>query len=224
MSCRLIKGTGAVEAQSLSWNEKGQTLTADSAPRQLSSGAPAKLYAEPAAQVELPSNTALREVEQRLAEAYQRGLREGEAAATQRMAQQTSAKVDQLSRSIEQLALHRGKIQREAEPELVRLSLAIARRILRRELSVDPESLLGLVKAGLNKVESSEVHRVRVHPEHASILAGLLEGAARRVEIASDPGLPVGAVIFETTRGSLDMGLDTQLKEIERGFADIYPQ
>ena len=43
-------------------------------------------------------------------------------------------------------------------------------------------------------------------------------------EIASDPGLPVGAVIFETTRGSLDMGLETQLKEIERGFADIYPQ
>jgi len=224
MSCRLIKGAGAVEAQSLSWNEKGQTLPADSAPRQLSSGAPAKLYAEPAAQVELPSNTALREVEQRLAEAYQRGLREGETAATQRMSQQLSAKIDQLARSIEQLALHRGKIQREAEPELVRLSLSIARRILRRELTVDPESLLGLIKAGLNKVESSEVHRVRVHPEHASILAGLLEGAARRVEIASDPGLPVGAVIFETTRGSLDMGLDTQLKEIERGFADIYPQ
>jgi flagellar assembly protein FliH len=221
MSCRLIKGAGAVEAQALSWNEKGQTLPADSATR---SGPPAKLYADPASQVELPSNAASREVEQRLAEAYQRGLREGETGATQRMAQQVSAKIDQLSRSIEQLALHRGKIQREAEPELVRLSLAIARRILRRELSVDPESLLGLVKAGLDKVESSEVHRVRVHPEHASILAGLLEGAARRVEIASDPGLPVGAVIFETTRGSLDVGLETQLKEIERGFADIYPQ
>src|SRR5437762_7559350 len=188
MSCRLIKGTGAVEAQSLSWNEKGPTLPADSAPRQLSSGAPAKLYAEPAAQVELPSNTALREVEQRLAEAYQRGLREGETGSTQRMSQQLSAKIDQLGRSIEQLALHRGKIQREAEPELVRLSLSIARRILRRELSVDPESLLGILKVGLGKVESAELHRVRIHPEHASILAGLLEGAARRVEMAADPG------------------------------------
>src|SRR5258708_37357617 len=187
MSCRLIKGAGAVEAQSLSWNEKGQTLPADSAPRQLSSGAPAKLYAEPAAQVELPSNTALREVEQRLAEAYQRGLREGETAATQRMAQQLSAKIDQLGRAIEQLALHRGKIQREAEPELVRLSLAIARRILRRELTIDPDALLGLLKAGLEKIEASEAHRVRVHPEHAAALTRLLDCAARPVAASADP-------------------------------------
>src|SRR5258708_1472155 len=114
MSCRLIKGTGAVEAQSLSWNEKGQTLPAVSEPRQSRSGPPARLYPDPAPQVEVPSNAASIEVERRLAEAYQRGLRDGEAGATQRMAQQLSAKIDQLGRSIEQLALHRGKIQREA--------------------------------------------------------------------------------------------------------------
>jgi flagellar assembly protein FliH len=167
---------------------------------------------------------AQREVDQKIAESYQNGVRDGDSAATQRMGGQVKAKIDQLSRSIEQLALHRGKVQREAEPELVRLSLAIARRIMRRELSVDPESLLGLVKAGLERIESADVHRVRVHPEHASILAGLLEGAARSVEIAPDPGLPVGAVIFETSRGSLDVGLETQLKEIERGFVDLYPR
>jgi flagellar biosynthesis/type III secretory pathway protein FliH len=31
-------------------------------------------------------------------------------------------------------------------------------------------------------------------------------------------------VIFETTRGAIDVGLETQLKEIERGFADFYPR
>jgi len=86
-------------------------------------------------------------------------LREGDAAATQGMAQQVSAKIEQLSRSIEQLALHRGKIQREAEPELVRLSMAIARRILRRELSVDPDSLHGLIKVGLEKIEASVIRQ-----------------------------------------------------------------
>jgi flagellar assembly protein FliH len=166
----------------------------------------------------------IREAEQKIAEAYERGQREGEAAAVRRMGEQLQGKIEHLSRSIEQLALHRGKIQREAEPELVRLAMAVARRILRRELSVDPEALLGIVKAGLERIESAEIHRVRVHPEQARALAALLEGAARRVEIAADAGLPVGAVIFETSRGSLDTGLETQLKEIERGFADIYPQ
>ena len=95
---------------------------------------------------------------------------------------------------------------------------------MRRELTVDPESLLGLLKAGLEKIEASELRRVRVHPEHAPVLARLLEGSAREVQLAADPALPVGAVIFETSRGSLDAGLETQLKEIERGFADLYPK
>ncbi len=214
MSCRLVNGEKALEAQVLLWNTNGPAL-----PRLAPDSPPVSLYADTAPQPDAPSA----DMEQRVSDAYQRGLREGDNAASQRMAQQMAAKIELLGRSIEQLALHRGKIHREAEPELVRLSLAVARRILRRELTVDPDSLRGIIKAGLEKVESSEVHRVRVHPEYASVLAGLLEGAARRVEIAADPGLAPGAVIFETTRGSLDMGLETQLTEIERGFADIYP-
>src|SRR5260370_41720756 len=189
MSCRLVKDEKRDEAQPFHWRQAGDKEPAE--PHHA-----VRLYSDPGERNEQPAGIALREAEQKVAEAYENGVRDGESAATQRMAGQVKAKVEQLSRSIEQIALHRGKVQREAEPELVRLSLGIARRILRRELSVDPESLLGLVKAGLERIESADVHRVRVHPEHASILAGLLEGAARRAEIASDPGLPVGAVIF----------------------------
>src|SRR5712692_1553772 len=217
MSCRLVKDEKRDEAQPFNWRQAGDKEPAGPQPA-------ARLYSDPAERQEQPAAIALREAEQKIAEAYQNGMRDGDSAATQRMAGQAKAKVEQLSRSIEQLALHRGKVQREAEPELVRLSLAIARRILRRELTVDPESLLGLLKAGLEKVESSEVHRVRVHPEHASLLTKLLEGSARAVAISADPGLPVGGVVFETSRGSLDAGLETQLREIERGFADIYPR
>jgi flagellar assembly protein FliH len=224
MWCRLLTGEKTNQAQAIQWQQAGSAPGPAGMP--IASAEPTRaLYSDtgPEARVEQAAS-ALREAEQRIAEAYQRGLREGEAAATQRMTEQVRIKVEQLGRSIEQLALHRAKIQREAEPELVRLSLAIARRILRRELTVDPEALLGLLKAGLEKIESSETHRVRVHPEHASILAGLLQGAARPVEIAADPGLPVGAVIFETSRGAIDVGLETQLREIERGFVDLYPR
>jgi len=215
MWCRLITGESTAVAQTISWQRAGASA-ASPAP-----GRAPNLYTSGAEQF---SDSHPQQVEQRVADAYRSGLKDGEAAATQKMAEQMRTRVEQLSRSIEQLALHRTKIQREAEPELVRLSLAIARRILRRELTIDPESLLGLLKAGLEKVESSELHRVRVHPEHASILTKLLEGSARAVAISPDPALPVGGVIFETTRGSLDTGLETQLREIERGFADIYPR
>ena len=211
MWCRLIAAEEGGQAQAISWPRVGEA--APPTP----SRPPGNLYTDPGAG---PGYSTAAPEERSAAEAYQRGVKDGEAAASE----QVRGKVEQLARSIEQLALHRAKIQREAEPELVKLSLAIARRILRRELSVDPESLLGLLKAGLEKIESSETHRVRVHPEHAKVLAKLLAGAARPVDIVADPGLAVGAVIFETSRGSLDAGLETQLKEIERGFADIYPR
>jgi flagellar assembly protein FliH len=220
MWCRLLTDGKTEEAQAIQWRQAGTPPGPESEP----SAAPRQLYSEPPLVAGNPTEAALRDMERRVAEAHQRGLQEGEAAAAQHMAAQLNAKIEQLGRSIEQLALHRTKIQREAEPELVRLALAIARRILRRELTVDPESLLGLLKVGLEKIESADLHRIRVNPEHASILRKQLEGAARPVEVTAEPGLPVGSVIFETSRGSLDNGLETQLKEIERGFADLYPR
>jgi flagellar assembly protein FliH len=216
MWCRLITGEKAAEAQPIAWPQAGAGPG-----HNLSAEAPRKLYSDPGS---AESRQTSDEGEQRVREAHQRGFREGETAAMQKMAEQVKVKIENLGRSIEQLALHRAKIQREAEPELVRLSMAIARRIMRRELTVDPESLLGLLKAGLEKIESAEAHRVRVNPEHASTVAALLEGSARPIEVASEPGLPVGSVIFETSRGSIDVGMETQLKEIERGFADLYPR
>ena len=217
MSCRLIKDEKGAGVQPLTWRQAGTKEPSGH-------HKPVRLYTDNHDRPDPHAAADLRDLDQKLEEAYQRGLQEGDSKASQRMEEQVTARLEQLGRAIEQLALHRGKVQREAEPELVRLALAIARRILRRELSVDPESLLGLVKAGLERIESADVHRVRVHPEHASVLARLLEGAARSVEIVADPGLPVGAVIFETSRGSLDTGLETQLKEIERGFVDLYPR
>ena len=40
------------------------------------------------------------------------------------------------------------------------------------------------------------------------------------IQIVVDPGLQLGDVIFETAQGDLDASIDTQLREIERGFAD----
>jgi flagellar assembly protein FliH len=216
MWCRVITAEKPGDAQPIVWRQAG-TSPGHSGPAE----APRKLYLDPGSD---ETRQMSEEGEQRVREAHQRGFRDGDASATHKMAEQVRIKVEQLGRSIEQLALHRAKIQREAEPELVRLALAIARRIMRRELTVDPDSLLGLLKAGLEKIESAEAHRVRVNPEHASTVAALLEGSARPIEVTAEPGLPVGAVIFETSRGSIDVGMETQLKEIERGFADFYPR
>ena len=162
------------------------------------------------------------QVDQRLREAHAAGVREGEAAGKSRAAAEFQPVIERLARSIEETAGLRARLRREAEADLLRLALAIARRILRRELAIDPDALHGLVLAALDKLQSQEICRVRVHPAQASLVSACLGQvrSASPVQVIADPSAEPGAVILETDRGNLDASLESQLKEIERGLAD----
>lgn len=169
-------------------------------------------------------NAALeREIALRVAEANRRGFAEGEAQARQAAAAQFQAAIEGLARSATEIAGLRPRIHREAEADLVRLAVAVARRVLRRELTVDPEALLGLVKAALDKLDLRELNRIRTHPAAAPLLERMLgaAGLPARVEVLADASLEPGAAIFETIRGTLDSSVETQLVEIERGLTDL---
>jgi flagellar assembly protein FliH len=162
------------------------------------------------------------EVERRVHEAHAAGLREGEAAGRNRAAADLQPVLERLSRSIEEISSMRARLRREAEQDLIRLALAVARRILRRELAVDPDAIHGLVLAALEKLQGQEVSRVRVHPAHAAQVSAYLRQAVTPspVEVIPDPSREPGAVIFETQRGNLDASVESQLREIERGLGD----
>lgn len=160
--------------------------------------------------------------EQRLRDAHAAGFREGEASGRSRAAAELQPVMERLSRTIQEIAGFRARMRREAEGDLLRLATAIARRILRREIAVDPEAMHGLVLGALEKLQSQEIARVRVHPAHAGIVSECLRQAvaASPVEVIPDPSREPGTVIFETARGNLDASVESQLREIERGLAD----
>jgi flagellar assembly protein FliH len=226
MSCKILP-PGAGTGEAIEWRSVPPPSPAPRAQNLYAPPAPAPGAASvPRGQLEaLEQRIAVlqQEAEQRAAESYRRGVSEGEAAAARRAEEQMKSKVEQLGRAIEHLAGFRARIRRETEPEMVRLSVAIARRILRRELTVDPHALTGLLKAALEKIDAAEVHRVRIHPQYTAVVRNLLAGAASRIEISGDETVDPGTVVMETARGAIDASVETQLSEIERGFADLYP-
>jgi len=162
------------------------------------------------------------QAEQRVREARAAGLREGEAAGKKRAAAELEPVLERLARSIEEMAGLRGQMRREVEADMLRLALEIARRVLRREMAVDPDAMRGVVLAALEKMQGQDVSRVRVHPSHAPLVAELLRkgGSAQSVEVIADASREPGTAIFETERGNLDASVDAQLREIERGLTD----
>jgi flagellar assembly protein FliH len=182
---------------------------------------PAPASVQPAAPVEDPGRIQ-REWEQRVAEARAAGARAGEAAGRSRAMAELQGVLERLARTIDELAGWRSRLRREAEADTVKLAIAISRRVIRRELAVDPEVLHGLVLAALEKLQSQEICRVRVHPSHVAEVAALLRKSASggAIEVVPDGSRDPGAVVFETERGNLDASVESQLGEIERGLAD----
>jgi flagellar assembly protein FliH len=162
-------------------------------------------------------------IEEKIRAAHQQGIQEGQAAVRQEMGGQLEAMNARMARAIEEMSGMRQRFRHEAEEDVVALALAIARRILHRELTMAPDALLGLVKAALEKIEAREVHRVRIRPEDAPMVKEFLQkmGLPQKVEVISDPGLERGAAILDSSRGALDASVETQLAEIERGLADL---
>jgi flagellar assembly protein FliH len=109
----------------------------------------------------------------------------------------------------------------QLEQEAVRLALAIAARILRREAQTDPLLLMGAVRVALGQLSNSTAVRLRVPGEDQAMWEEslmLMPGLAIRPKVIGDATMELGECRMETEIGSADLGLWAQLKTIEKGF------
>jgi flagellar assembly protein FliH len=168
----------------------------------------------------------IQELEAELPRRHEMGRKEGRAEGEKAGMASGTATVqpvlERMTASIAELASYRARFRRDSEPELLKLALAVARKILRRELTVDPHSLLGILKAALETINQAEVLCVRVAPDDAAQISGKLAGLGLpdAVEVVADRTLERGSVVLDTRRGQIDASIQTQLAEIENGFAD----
>jgi flagellar assembly protein FliH len=220
MPTKVLSGAATAPAEPVVWR---QVSTDDAG----ADPAAHKDFAEPSSKGEVEVLQArLAQIERdapiREQQAYSTGYHKGELAGLEQAKAVLDPVADQLARTAADLAQTRRKLRREAEDDVVKLSLAIARRILHRELSIDPDAILGVVKAALHQLEGREIDRLRVSPEDAEVVRRHLEsaGAPQRFEIAPDARLGRGCAVFETARGNMDASIDTQLEEIQRGLVD----
>jgi flagellar assembly protein FliH len=214
MSSKLLPLSDAHRGSPICWREMGspQAMAALDAVHSPEAG---RAAAEREAELE-------RRWRQEVDRARTDGYREGEAAGRERAGAEMRPITEQVARSLEELALLRPRLRQQAEGDMLRLAMAIAQRVLRRELAVDPEALRGLAMAALEKLGAQEIHRVRVHASMVDEVRALLASAPgrARVEVIPDPAGEPGTIVFETERGNLDASIETQLQEIERGLAD----
>ena len=108
------------------------------------------------------------------------------------------------------------------EGQVIKLSLAIAARVLHREARIDPLLLSAAVRVALEKVAEESETRLRVPvSDVAQWQAEFDAGGTHNVKLIGQEGMARGECVLETSVGTVELGIEAQLGEIERGFYDL---
>jgi flagellar assembly protein FliH len=135
-----------------------------------------------------------------------------------------ATKHTEISSLLEQSARERARYFAAVEQEVVKLSLAIAARILHREVKMDPLLLAGAVRVALEKIQGDGEPILRIPARHFEEWKTLFSGSTQAINIIPDEHLEDGTCLLETPVGSVNFGIEVQLAEIERGFFDLLQQ
>jgi flagellar biosynthesis/type III secretory pathway protein FliH len=113
------------------------------------------------------------------------------------------------------------KVLREAEPEIVRMVMEIAEKVIGRELKKG--AVVDVVKKAVAQAVGQKI-AVRVHPSDASVLkekeAELMEvlDQTQSIVVKEDETVPPGGCLVESELGTVDARLETQLKGIRKAL------
>jgi flagellar assembly protein FliH len=174
-------------------------------------------------ELELRLAQAEQQMRQEAQEAAERARREAEARFSSKLQSEVEPWLRRLAASIEDIATVRQRYVAESEEKVVRLAIAIARRILHREMQVDPLALQGLLHAAIEQSGQREMQRILLNPQDLEALGPHLAklNLPPRVEVSAERSLERGALLIESSSGTLDASVDSQLDEVERGFIDM---
>ena len=155
---------------------------------------------------------------------YEKGFAEGQRAGSEVGERMGEALVKQYSAGLDAINKLRRDVFAASEREVIRLALEVARKVIKREVAIDEELILTLVRVALARVADQSLATVRVNPKDFQVIQrhhaadGNAGALSESVKLVEDPLIARGGCIIETESGTIDARVEEQLREIEKGF------
>jgi flagellar assembly protein FliH len=139
---------------------------------------------------------------------FQQGYEQGSQALEAFESRKAADVSGQMQRLLDGFARDLAAMESQVASDLVSLAVDIARQVLRRELSVDPEALLPAAREALRALgEGASALEVRLNAQDAARIAPHLEAAkSGPCRVVVDESLPRGACRVEGDTGIAEAG------------------
>lgn len=153
-------------------------------------------------------------------DAFAKGYAQGERAGMEAGAQRAEAMLRRLAGTIDELTELRRTIVRQTERQMVELALSVARRVVLREVTLDPEIVAAMAHVALERLGQDSPATVRLNPDdYAAVMSHRGEGwAGSHVTVLPDAAVARGGCLVESDFGLVDGSIDAQLQELGRAM------
>lgn len=153
-------------------------------------------------------------------DAFAKGFAQGERAGAEVANQRGEAMLRRLTQTLEELTTLRSQMIHQTERQMVQLALAVARRIVRREVSLDQDLLIAMARVALDRLGESASVTVRLHPEEfeATAAARASQFTGTNVTVVADARVGRGGCRVESDFGVMEAGVDGQIQELARAL------
>jgi flagellar assembly protein FliH len=152
-------------------------------------------------------------------DAFMKGYAQGERAGAEAAAARGEAVVRRLANTVDELRTLRTDLLQKAEQQVVQLALAIARRIVHREITLDRELVAAMGRVALDRLSTTATATIRLHPDdYAAVVGRAVDGANGTgvTSIVPDPMVHRGGCLVQSDFGVIDVGVDAQIQEMAR--------
>ena len=156
---------------------------------------------------------------------YNRGFAEGKAAAEDTLRSEYENRLleerNRLTAAINAVENQLAHLYERIEREAFQFSLAVAGRIVEREVTLDDQIVVRQVREAIRRVVGVESIKLRVHPldepmirQQRNVVLTSTD-SVRELIIEADEKVEQGGCIIESASGNIDARRSTQLKQIE---------
>jgi flagellar biosynthesis/type III secretory pathway protein FliH len=149
-------------------------------------------------------------------DAFAKGYAEGERAGLEAARTRSDAMLRRLGATIDELIALRGEIVRKSERQAVQLVLAIAERLVHREITLDRSILLGMARAALDRLGEHGTATVRLNPADLTAIGDSVDLAGTGVRVVADAVVSRGGCLVQSDFGFMDVSPDAQFRELAR--------
>ena len=113
-------------------------------------------------------------------------------------------------------------------PDILEISVDIAKKIIKKELALDPQIIINTIIDVLKTVSKSEPKIIlRINPQTVQFVKDTIPdityqyGIESKINIISDPSVDEGGCVLQTNNGIVDASVDTQLEIIKKAFSGM---